>query len=170
MKTKRLGLIVLIVYMILLIVNKNVFFSSLLNGGNYFVEMMKVMPVVFIFTVLIDVWIPRKVITSYLGDGSKRKGIVISFLVGMLSTGPIIVAFPVVKMLFKKGASIENVVIILSAWSVIKVPMLFNEIKFLGFEFMFVRWILTVVGIIFIAKLTSKLMKLEQNEYVKRLH
>ena len=30
----------------------------------------------------------------------------------------------------KKGASISNIVIILSAWAVIKVPMLANEAKF----------------------------------------
>jgi hypothetical protein len=42
----------------------------------------------------------------------------------------------------------RNLVIILSAWAVIKVPMLLNELKFLEFEFMAVRWVLTVIAIV----------------------
>jgi hypothetical protein len=41
--------------------------------------------------------------------------------------------------------SISNIVIILSTWAVIKVPMLLNESKFLGTKIMFNRWVLTTV-------------------------
>ena len=43
--------------------------------------------------------------------------------------------FPIGKSLLSKGASITNIVIILSSWAVIKVPMLANEAKFLGSRF-----------------------------------
>ena len=62
-------------------------------------------------------------------------------------------------MLLKKGASIANVVIILSAWAVIRVPMLANEAKFLGVQFMGIRWILTVIAIIIIAYLMTIFVK-----------
>lgn len=48
------------------------------------------------------------------------------------------------KTLLGKGASISNIVIILSSWAVIKVPMLANEAKFLSVNFMIIRWVLTV--------------------------
>lgn len=49
--------------------------------------------------------------------------------------------------MLKKGASITNIVIILSSWGVIKIPMLANEVKFLGIKFMGIRWVLTVISI-----------------------
>lgn len=53
----------------------------------------------------------------------------------------------------KKGASITNIVIILSAWAVVKVPMLVNEAKFLTVSFMATRWVLTVIAIMVMAYL-----------------
>ncbi|MCY6353803.1 ferredoxin [Clostridium sp. ZS2-4] len=64
-------------------------------------------------------------------------------------------------MLFKKGASIANIVIILSTWAVIKVPMLANEAKFLGVKFMGIRWIFTTISIFVMAYIVSKLVKKE---------
>ncbi len=49
--------------------------------------------------------------------------------------------------------------IILSTWAVIKVPMLANEAKFLGVNFMVVRWVLTVIAIFIMAKITGILVK-----------
>jgi len=62
-------------------------------------------------------------------------------------------------MLHKKGASIRNLVIILSAWAVIKVPMLLNEMKFLGLKFMVIRWVLTVIAIIVFSWITARIVK-----------
>lgn len=62
-------------------------------------------------------------------------------------------------MLHKKGASIRNIIIILSSWAVIKVPMLLNETKFLGPKFMIIRWILTVIAIIIFSWIAAKMLK-----------
>jgi uncharacterized membrane protein YraQ (UPF0718 family) len=74
-------------------------------------------------------------------------------------SGPIYAAFPFCIMLHKKGASIKNIVIILSSWAVIKIPMLLNEVKFLGIKFMVFRWILTVIAIVIFSWITSKIVK-----------
>ena len=117
------------------------------------------MPVIFILTALLDTWIPKRTIMKYLGKQSRAKGIVLSFVLGGISAGPIYAAFPLCVMLHKKGASIRNIVIILSSWAVIKIPMLINEAKFLGMQFMMVRWALTVVAIIIFSWITSKIVK-----------
>jgi ferredoxin len=80
-------------------------------------------------------------------------------VLGSLSAGPIYAAFPIGKSLLSKGASIANIVIILSSWAVIKVPMLANEAKFLGIDFMIVRWILTVISILIMGSLTAVIVK-----------
>ena len=82
-----------------------------------------------------------------------------ALLLGSISAGPIYAAFPVSKTLLGKGASISNIVIILSTWAVIKVPMLANEIKFLGINFMGIRWVLTVTAIFFMAYITGMIVK-----------
>jgi ferredoxin len=87
------------------------------------------------------------------------KGNLLSLLLGSISAGPIYAAFPIGKSLLSKGASITNIVIILSSWAVIKVPMLANEAKFLGVDFMIVRWILTVISIVIMGYLTAVIVK-----------
>ena len=98
-----------------------------------------IMPVIFLLTTLIEAWVPKEMIMEHLGDESGLKGALISLLLGSVSVGSIYVAFPVCKTLFKKGASISNIVVILSAWAVIKIPMLANEAKFLSPKFMAIR-------------------------------
>ena len=61
--------------------------------------------------------------------------------------------------MLKKGASITNIVIILSSWAVIKIPMLANEVKFLGIKFMGIRWILTVISIFAMAYFMALFVK-----------
>jgi uncharacterized membrane protein YraQ (UPF0718 family) len=121
--------------------------------------MLMIMPVIFILTALLDIWVPKEKIMRYLGRDAKAKGVFLSFVVGSISAGPVYAAFPVCVMLHKKGASIRNIVIILSSWAVIKVPMLLNETKFLGPKFMAIRWALTVVAIIIFSWITAKTVK-----------
>ncbi|GAH17598.1 unnamed protein product, partial [marine sediment metagenome] len=45
----------------------------------------------------------------------------------------------------KKGASISNVIVFLSAWACIKIPQEMVELQFLGLNFMASRLILTIV-------------------------
>ncbi|MBS4537464.1 permease [Clostridium sp. D2Q-11] len=124
--------------------------------------MLLVMPIIFIAITLIDVWVPKKVIIDRLGDNSGKKGILLSFILGSISAGPIYAAFPMASALLKKGASISNIVIIISSWAVIKIPLLANEIKFIGFKFMIVRWILTVISIMIMAKIISNNINIEE--------
>lgn len=151
--------IVLISYAIITIVNPNLGFQSVKNSSYYIKEMLMIMPVIFILTALLDTWIPKETIIKYLGSMSKSKGIILSFVLGSISAGPIYAAFPFCIMLHKKGASIRNIVIILSSWAVIKIPMLLNEAKFLGMKFMLIRWILTIIAIIIFSWITSKIVK-----------
>ncbi|MCK5764148.1 MAG: hypothetical protein KAH05_08515 [Clostridiales bacterium] len=81
------------------------------------------------------------------------KGYFFSFVIGSISAGPIYASFPIVKLLMKKGVSVGNTVIIISSWAVIKVPMLINEVKFLEFEFMALRWVLTIAAILIMSQI-----------------
>lgn len=154
-KNNKLITIVSLTYILLFLAIPDKAYSSVKNSMYYIIEMLEIMPVIFILTSIIDAWVPKEVIMSGFGEKAGVKGSLFSFLLGSFSAGPIYAAFPVCKMLLKKGASITNVVIILSAWAVIKIPMLANEAKFLGAQFMAIRWILTVISILLMSYLVA---------------
>lgn len=158
-KKNKLVTLVALAYLFLFIAMPHKGIKSFKNSMYYIIEMLEIIPVVFLLTSLIEAWVPREVIMNSFGEKSGVKGSVFSFMLGSLSAGPIYAAFPVCKMLLKKGASIFNIVIILSAWAVVKVPMLINEVKFLGVKFMVARWILTTISIVGMAYLVSFIVK-----------
>lgn len=146
-------------YLVLFALKPRMGIESLQNNMNYIREMIMIMPVIFVLTALLDTWVPKEQIMRFLGKEAGIKGIVFSLVLGSVSAGPIYAAFPLCVMLHQKGASIRNLVIILSAWAVIKIPMLLNELKFLGFQFMAVRWVLTVAAIVIFSWITARLVR-----------
>ena len=162
---------VILAYLSLMIINPSLSLQGIRNSGYYIKEMLMIMPVIFVLTALLDSWVPTKTIIKYLGKESKGKGVLLSFLLGSVSAGPIYAAFPFCSMLHKKGASIKNIVIILSSWAVVKIPMLLNEAKFLGMQFMLLRWFLTILAILVFSWILSKIVKdrdLPQNTEVEQ--
>ena len=151
--------LVVLAYIIMFIIKPPMGIESIKNSGYYIKEMLMIMPVIFVLTALLDMWVPKEKIMKFLGKDAKAKGVFLAFVVGSISAGPIYAAFPMCVMLHKKGASIRNIIIILSSWAVIKVPMLLNETKFLGPKFMAIRWILTVIAIIIFSWIASKMLK-----------
>ncbi|NLJ41230.1 MAG: permease [Clostridiales bacterium] len=157
-KNAFLSLVVL-AYVFMFIFKWQMGIESVKNSLYYIKEMLLIMPVIFVLTALLDLWVPKEKIIRYLGKEAGAKGTVLSFVIGSVSAGPIYAAFPMCVMLHKKGASIKNIVIILSSWAVIKIPMLLNEAKFLGFKFMAIRWVLTVGAVVVFSWITSRIIK-----------
>ncbi len=110
----------------------------------YLREMLTILPAVMIIMGLFGVFISKELVVKHLGKSSRVKGMLLAILFGALPTGPLYVAFPMAIALRKKGASIANVVVFLSAWACIKIPQEIFELQFLGFEFMITRLALTV--------------------------
>lgn len=148
-----------VVYLVIFAVSSDKAIESVKNSMYYLIEMIQILPVIFLFTVVIEALIPKEMIMRSFGEQSGLKGNLLALLLGSISAGPIYAAFPVSKALLGKGARVSNIVIILSTWAVIKVPMLANEVKFLGVEFMVVRWILTVIAIFVMAHTIGLLIK-----------
>lgn len=159
LKANKLLVIVAFVYILLLIVSPDKVSKALGNSVYYLKEMIMIMPVIFLLTVVLEALVPKEVIMKSFGEKSGIKGNVLALILGSVSAGPIYAAFPIGKAMLAKGASISNIVIILSTWAVIKVPMLANEAKFLGAGFMAVRWVLTVAAIFIMAYITNLFVK-----------
>ena len=87
---------------------------------------------------------------------------IIAFILGALPTGPMFIAFPMAQGLIKKGSSITNIVIFLSAWACIKLPQELVEIQFLGIKFMLLRLSMSIIFITIMGIIINKLMSMEK--------
>ncbi|MEA2103702.1 MAG: permease [Candidatus Cloacimonadota bacterium] len=133
--------------------------KMLKTSYEYFLQMVLIFPAILILMGLFSVWISKEFIMKHLGESSGMKGIIVSFILGALPTGPLFVAFPMAQAFHKKGASYTNIVIFLSAWACIKIPQELVELRFLGAKFMLARLGLTIVFIAIMGLIIEKLMK-----------
>ncbi|MCK4956375.1 MAG: permease [Candidatus Cloacimonetes bacterium] len=152
-----LGIVILIMIFVLFL---NPDKSSLImkTSFDYFKQMAMVFPAILILMGLFSVWTSKEFVMNHLGDSSGIKGIVVSFILGALPTGPIFIAFPMAQALRKKGASYTNIVIFLSAWACIKIPQELIEMQFLGVKFMLVRLGMTIIFITIMGLIIEKLI------------
>ena len=134
------------------------------------VEMLSVIPPIFILLGLLDVWIDRATMMKYTGKRSGLKGVLIAFILGSAAAGPLYAAFPVAGVMLKKGSSLFNVLIFIGAWSTTKIPMLTFETANLGFAFTLTRLALSIIGIIIIATITEKLLNSEQQSKIYEIN
>jgi uncharacterized membrane protein YraQ (UPF0718 family) len=82
----------------------------------------------FVLAGLVQVLIPRQLITRWLGEEAGVKGILIGCVVGGLIPGAPYATFPLVASLYQAGASIGAVVGFVSAWALWSVSRLPIEI------------------------------------------
>lgn len=129
------------------------------TAQEYFIEMMVILPAVMVIMGLFTVFISDETVVKHLGKTSGIKGIALSILIGTLPTGPLYIAFPMAATLLKKGASVSNIIVFLSAWACIKIPQEMVELQFLGGEFMFLRLILTVIFVILMGVIIERIIE-----------
>lgn len=97
-------------FVILLIVNLILLFTAPEIGKKSFkitydnlLEMLGVIPPIFILLGILDVWLKKETMIKYMGKGSGIKGLLLSFIIGATAAGPLYAAFPVAGILLKKA-------------------------------------------------------------------
>jgi len=125
---------------------------------DFFIEMISLIPILFVLIGLFDVWVPKETIERHIGHNSGIKGIVLVILLAMLQAGPLYGAFPVAYILYKKGTGTRNIFIFLGAFSSMKIPMLGIEIGYLGAEFTIMRTLVSLPLFILIGFLMERLV------------
>ena len=128
-------------------------------------EMLAVVPPIFVLLGLLDIWVPRKTMIRLTGEGSGVLGMLIAFLLGSFAAGPLYAAFPVAGLMLKKGSKLSNVFILIGAWSTTKIPLLLFEASAMGLNFMLLRFALNIPVILLIAWLSEKLLS-EQDRLI----
>jgi len=129
-------------------------------------EMLSVIPPIFILLGLLDVWVQRETMIKLMGEKSGFIGVALAFFLGSAAAGPLYAAFPVAGVLLKKGSKFSNVLIFIGAWSTTKIPMLLFEASSMGWKFMITRFIIDIPGIALIAYVTEKLLNEKEKQYI----
>jgi len=129
-------------------------------------EMMSILPPIFILLGLLDVWVKRETMVRYMGDNSGFIGVLLAFFLGSAAAGPLYAAFPVAVVLLKKGSKLSNIFIMLGAWSTTKIPLILFEASSLGMNFMILRLVMDIIGIAFIAYFTESMLSKEEKEAI----
>lgn len=116
------------------------------HSKSFLLEMVTILPAVAVVMGLFSVFVSQEVIVRYLGSGSGVRGFLLAVGLGSLPTGPLYVAFPLVRAMRAKGAGTANMVGFLTAWASIKLPQEIVELRFLGLRFTVTRLALTLAA------------------------
>ena len=157
-KRYKFFIILLVINTIILIVKPDIGLKSLQLTKSNALEMLSILPPVFILLGLLDVWVKRETMIKFMGEKSGIIGVLLAFLLGSAAAGPLYAAFPVAAVLLKKGSKFSNVLIMIGAWSTTKIPLLLFEASSMGIKFMITRFILNIFGIAIIAYTVEKLL------------
>lgn len=169
LKRYRVFIILLFINILLLFVTPEIGRKSFKLTYDNLLEMLGVIPPIFILLGLLDVWLKKETMIKYMGKGSGIKGLLLSFMIGATAAGPLYAAFPVAGVLLKKGTSIFNVLIFIGAWSTMKIPLLIFESTSLGYSFSMVRLVLNIIGIPVIAFIINLFLKDKEREEIYKL-
>lgn len=132
-------------------------------------EMLSIIPPIFLLLGLMDVWVPKETIMKFMGKDAGIKGGIFAFVLGSFSSGPLYASFPVAMVFIKKGVSLTNIFIFIGAWSTTKIPMMLFEITQLGSKFALIRFGLNLIAIIVLAIFMEKTTTKKEAETIYEL-
>ncbi len=166
LKRYRVFLIIAAINLGLLFLNPGIGVKSFKISGDNLIEMLMVIPPIFILLGLLDVWVQRETMIKLMGEKSGFLGVTIAFLLGSAAAGPLYAAFPIAGVLLKKGSKFSNILIFIGAWSTTKIPMLLFEASSMGWKFMFTRFIIDMPLIVLIAYIIEKTITSQEKELI----
>ncbi|MFH1151390.1 MAG: hypothetical protein V1748_13045 [Actinomycetota bacterium] len=113
------------------------------------IDILMIFPAVIVIMGVIAVWIRPEAVERYMGKDSGATGMAASMGLGLFSSLPIFMAFPMGNMLYNKGARLGNVFAFFGALA-FPFPVLIIEAQFMGMKWMAVRLALTVPAVVLV--------------------
>ena len=139
---------------------KNV--AGLKSAWNMTLQIIPLLIFAFIIAGLVQTLLPRDLISTWVGDESGFRGILIGTVTGALTPGGPYVSLPIAAGLLRTGASIPTMVAFVTGWSLMNVARLPLEVGIMGWRFTLIHYISVIIfaplaGLI--ATLLVKLLK-----------
>ena len=102
-KRYRLFLALLLINIFLIIFFRDIGIKTVGIAKSNLLDMLSVLPPIFILIGLLDSWVKRETMVKYMGKGSGIVGILLGFFIGSAAAGPLNGHFPVAEDNIKKG-------------------------------------------------------------------
>lgn len=134
------------------------------NFRVFMIQIVKLLPFVFILIGLFEVWVKRETIEKHLGENSGFISFIWGILLAGTTVGGLYVALPVAHSLYLKGARTSVVLTYISAGAICRVPMTLFEAGFLGWKFTLIRLTVSIPLVIISSVLLGRY--LDRHEYV----
>ncbi|MEE8205159.1 MAG: permease, partial [Dehalococcoidales bacterium] len=108
-------------------------------GGEILIQIIPLLIFAFIVAGMIQVLIPAKIISRWVGRESGLRGILIGSIIGGFTPGGPFVSLPIAATMLRAGAGIGTMVAFMTGWSLLAVSRLPLEVGLLGWKFAAVR-------------------------------
>ncbi|KAB7672086.1 permease [Bacillus sp. B1-b2] len=135
LKQYRFFFILLFILLIFAFFNQSIAIKTIQITGNSILDMLFLLPPIFVLVGLLDQWVKKELLIRYMGEKSGIYGVFFTLLLATVAAGPLYIAFPIAVLLLKKGASVRYIVFFLGAWSTVKLPVIVYEITSFGSKF-----------------------------------
>lgn len=135
LKEYRFFLILLLMLIIFAFINQSKAIKTIQITGNSILDMLFLLPPIFVLVGLLDQWVKKELLIRYMGEKSGIYGVFFTLLLATVAAGPLYIAFPIAVLLLKKGASVRYIVFFLGAWSTVKLPVIVYEVTSFGSKF-----------------------------------
>jgi uncharacterized membrane protein YraQ (UPF0718 family) len=113
--------------------------SGLKSALTMTAEILPLLVCAFIVAGMVQVLLPRELLSKWVGAESGLRGIFIGTVAGGFSPGGPYVSLPIVAGLLRSGASVGTMVAFLTGWSLWAVSRLPMEVGILGWRFTSIR-------------------------------
>jgi uncharacterized membrane protein YraQ (UPF0718 family) len=110
------------------------------NFASFLLQMLRVLPCVFVLIGLFEVWVKSETVERHLGHGSGFRSYVWAVLLAGGTVGGLHVGLPVAHALYVKRARLGVVLAFLSSAGICRIPMTLFEASILGWKFTAVRF------------------------------
>lgn len=126
--------------------------------GKNVINFLFMLTPIFICIGLLDVWVERETMIKIMGEKSGIQGVLVAFLLGVVTAVPLYALLPVSGMMLKKGCKIANVLIFICSCASIRIPLLLFEVSSMGWKFTIIRFIVNIFVVIIIAFMIEKVL------------
>lgn len=143
--TLVMGTIAIILFIIAYKKGTGVHIAGIKLGIEMFLSVFILLIASFTVAGLVQVLVPKELISKWLGESAGLKGIMIGCFAGAITPGGPYTSFPIVAALYKSGAGIGVMVGYVTAWSLWAVARLPFEISLIGPKFTLIRVLSTLI-------------------------
>jgi uncharacterized membrane protein YraQ (UPF0718 family) len=113
--------------------------AGMRSALNMTIQILPLLIFAFIVAGMVQVLVPREILSEWVGAESGMRGILIGTVAGALAPGGPYVSLPVAAGLLQSGAGVGTMVAFLTGWSLWAVSRLPMEVGILGWKFTLIR-------------------------------